>query len=547
MDEPQPPIFTTKPAKVRVLRAQEPGVVAKVASKESMQARGREWFELHDSFRAHPKRVLMESDNDRTSQSMSIYAYPELFNDLAKCLNAAPRGGLAPIFVPSKGRFGPLPYQNRTTTRRLQNAKANLNFTTELNLQDYPDTLVFVLVEREEAVQYFQAFSPVGQPPLANVVFVVIPGENRGIRFARSCIVYLASSLRQALFKRKAICPSFDVFHTLDDDWRNPRVFDPALIGEKCMRPCSLRLALASAQRVMRTELAKHDGRRELLAGDSHPPGWRNLLEEAAKKAEMDWVKLMILVNKEAAAITKAADLGQLHDCLHPVAAADPQFSERFLEFLKREQSQGQKVAQVGVTLRNITGLVNYNCMQIAASSAGGAVFHHYRVSTDRRGCVTHYLPIYEAEQVNYLNDADFFLPQVQINQRLQRITKEREWFCSDRHFIRDVLEPRGIGGVLLFKCDLSFASVRVGGVQTISQRKPRTAAKADSSEEDKEDEEKEEEEGLQEPASPQPANRKSPVKAMGRKARAAAPKRKMHEEHSSDKRSPRRQKRQHK
>jgi hypothetical protein len=306
-------------------------------------------------------------------------------------------------------------------------------------------------------------------------VFVVIPGPNRGIRFVRACTVYLASCFRRALIKAKAQCPHLDVFHTLDDDWQNPRVFDPALIGEQCMRPCSLYMALRYAQEVMRTELSKNDSRDALLRTDSRPAGWMELLNEAWRAAsDQDDFNLRDLLRRQSVSIRKAADEGQLHSCLRPYAAAyapalprAPSFEKRFLQALEKSKGSGQVVAQVGLTHKNITALINYNNARVGKGANGLVTHPHYRVSADRHGCITHYLPIYEREQVNFLNDADFFLPQEQISARL-RLEHFTDWFRSDRHFIREVLEPRGIGGVLLFKFDIDFARVRLGGLMAI-------------------------------------------------------------------------------
>lgn len=507
-----PPIFTVQPAKIDFIDTQpqydrlqrtssssssssvlpaslNPGIGAPASPPLLGSGSARDMFERHPVLHRHPKRMLLEfKDNNSSSHEMRLVAYSGLLHDLERCLHAAQETkgktrGIAPIFIPSKGRAageegrGVNP-QTKPKTRRLRSrvarARINLSEPAALDLDANPDTLIFVLVEREEAVSYVDSFSPPGQPPLPNVVFVFIPGANRGIRFVRSCILFLATCLRQALIDSKAACPHLDIFHTLDDDWRNPRVFDPALIGQQCMRPCSLFMALFYAEKVMRTELNRHDGRDALLqTADNRPPGWMALLKKAWKSAkDRDDFQLRSTLKERCADIKARADVGVLHECLARYAAALPSFQEKFLSALLQSQGEGQVVAQVGVTQMNITALTNYNCTQIGNDSQGQPAHHHHRISADRHGCVTHYLPIYTRHAVNYLNDADFFLPQQQIALRLQHLEEYADWFRSDRHFIREVLQPRGIGGMQLFKFDLDFRKVRVGGLMAIPIRK---------------------------------------------------------------------------
>ena len=427
-------------------------------------------FERHPLLRNHPKRMLLEfKDNNPGEQEMALFAYDGLLSDLESCLRSTQgstgnKTGLAPVFVSTKARWG-----GGSKKRRTEQAKARIDFSGDmaLDLDNNPHTLVFVLVEREEAVPYFEAFSPAAGQPLRNVVFVIIPGANRGIRFARSCMVYLASCMRQALIDHKSDCPRLDVFHSLDDDWRGPRVFDPALIGEQCMRPCSLHMALFYAEKVLRAELAKNDGRDELLCSQTSEE-WLAFLTLAAKQAKTDPFNLRFTLREKYKDIKHKADQDALHDSLAPYAIAMPGFKERFLMEMQQAKGQGQKVAQVGMTQKNITALINHNCMKIGKDAQGQLVYPHYKISADRRGCCTHFLPIYDRERVNYLNDADFFLSQPQIATRLQKADQYSEWFRNDRHFIREVLEPRGIGGMVLFKFDIDFARVRLGGLMSI-------------------------------------------------------------------------------
>jgi hypothetical protein len=81
---------------------------------------------------------------------------------------------------------------------------------------------------------------------LKNVVFVIIPGQKRGSRFIYSCMIWLQAVMRRGLTKGA----KFDVFHTLDDDWLEPRVFDHIGAPKYSMRPCSLFLALKTNEAV---------------------------------------------------------------------------------------------------------------------------------------------------------------------------------------------------------------------------------------------------------------------------------------------------------
>jgi hypothetical protein len=100
------------------------------------------------------------------------------------------------------------------------------------------------LWESVEAVQYVKAF---GDLLPDNLVFVVIPGAARGIRFVRSCILLLQAIMRRHILHQVP----FDVFHTLDDDWSSVRVFDHINVSEEPMHPCSLYMALTTNEAVI--------------------------------------------------------------------------------------------------------------------------------------------------------------------------------------------------------------------------------------------------------------------------------------------------------
>jgi hypothetical protein len=289
------------------------------------------------------------------------------------------------------------------------------------------------------------------------------------------------------------------------------------------MQPATLFVVLRFLEHVLRCELIKQD-RRELLTNleelHAHFPDMAELLDsttnqlpvlcKSATHGDRQLLSRFVLeYTNNVRAIMAAADRDALTPVLQRVADLVPGFGPAFLEQLQKMKLSHARVCQAAASREVFTRLHNYNLHKVPArtqdnaisnaAAAGAAaaaapaaasssafngssigaldtdVRFHYRYSTDRVGCHCHYLPTYLSEHVNYLSDEQFFQSDETLRQQSE------EFFVSDVHFNRDILAPRGYGGVLVFKVDLSFERRKqgMGGTDKFFKRATIKAARA--------------------------------------------------------------------
>ena len=467
------PLFDVKPVTPQLFSAFPSSSSASQSSKSSFVSK----FISDPQYTIQPRRMLLDFENGSPHTGrMELWAYDGWSAELQACLSdfaLTQNPGLAPIFMPTKGRAtkGRVnkgrgsgmrgEEKDRPLARLDMSGEDGLELTrVDPDPQRVNRAIVYVVMEKDDAASYFNAFNP----PPHNVVFVLIPGSGRGIRFARACILYLVSCLRAAMAQQ--LIP-FDVYHTLDDDWRRPRAFDSKLVGERSMRPCTLYMVLKYQQKIMKKELERQDGRVEQVKKAMTDKQLTAALEDVCKRRGVNLIQLSQLLPTLGDAIIEDAN----HYTLTPAIAAftnnDEQFRDAFLKRLRELKSLNQSIGQVAVNHRNNTSSINFNVVHFNDKKK-----YHYKVGTALSACVTHYQPLYEQEKVNYLATDEFFLPQQQVRLRCENLSTYEDYFISDHLFFTQELRRRGIGGLIQFAFDLDFANITVGGLTNFREGK---------------------------------------------------------------------------
>ena len=100
--------------------------------------------------------------------------------------------------------------QNRASDKSEIRANLLCHPSTKRATLDKDRSVVFVFCEESEIANYQSTFGPGGPLELTNILFFVcIPGDDRGVSFARSMIVIVQYVLRHALSSDPKI-PKFD-------------------------------------------------------------------------------------------------------------------------------------------------------------------------------------------------------------------------------------------------------------------------------------------------------------------------------------------------
>jgi len=460
------------------------------------------------------RRFFMQfKDDDPTTQRLNIYAHDGWRDELISCVQKAQADqtpGVSPIFIPSC---------DRAFVTRLAHLH-QLREQRGLELVQHPETRVYVLVEPQDWTRYLDLFGE-----LDFVTWVLLPANDHGVRFARACIVYLATCMRQAVLDQV----DFSFFHQLDDDWLAPRIFDSESLTTSAMRPTTLFAVIRFIEHVLRHEVRSQD-QRELLADadqlEARFPVMAALLNSTQEKlfslckSSPGDKQLPMKFGREFSnenavrAIMASADRGALTPVMQRVSELVADFGDAFLAELQKMKLGHVQVCQAAVCRDAWTRRHNYNTHKIpanmpnratngfiavapaaAASAAAASVVpspatcssgsnaaamsmetdlrFHYRYSTDRVGCHCHYLPTYLKERVNYLSDAQFFQSDEQLRQQ------PADFFLSDLNFGRDILAPRGLGGVLVFKVDMAYDRRKCSGGTTKFLRLAARASRA--------------------------------------------------------------------
>jgi hypothetical protein len=341
---------------------------------------------------------------DPSSHRVSLFAYDDLLRDLRACLAAVEADrGLAPIFMCSSGR-----------ARQNELQLAALSGEAGLEVDAHRSTMVFLVVEAQEALAYEKLLPPPNQAAAAaaassasaaaaasaaplpaaqpglTTVLVVIPGKHRGVRFARSCVLYLAQCLRKELHSAHAHTPSapFDMLNMLDDDWQTPRFYDRHLnLGEDEMRPCTLYMCIYFQQHALMYEVREQDktGRQLVLTQsrkeqEKISPQLVALLkraDEALKVRDEDEadpfqsvIKLRSFFTdqQKVRQLVSDTDRGDMPAELAALTRDVPGFNADFMQCMQQLRKHAVTVCQVASTSSDITRLRNYNLTAAAAA-----------------------------------------------------------------------------------------------------------------------------------------------------------------------------------
>jgi hypothetical protein len=337
------------------------------------------------------------------------------------------------------------------------------------SLDDCPH-LVYAFVEEQELADYVASYDRESE----RLVFVSIPGRDRGIRFARSIIKHFQDHLRENISK------PFDYWWMIDDDLGQIRMYDTMGIVTS-MNPCHLSLALLFTQKALRTEV---DATFPLLDVGT--------LGEQIFPLFVNPMKLGIQLEAQKDGIYEAA--------ASPVSALEYLCRGEWYSWMRGEDEEKKAnlctlVAEMVKWRRTLLENTNICQMAIANKNANETTYRrnynlevaegvgpaHYRVAIERFGTVLNYAPPLRLH--SYTRWYELFVPQYEVERRIIAEKKGNDgtayFFLKEDKLLIKRLTKDKLGGFQLFKFDIEYGKQRTGGCWNFRKRTLTTKKKS--------------------------------------------------------------------
>lgn len=389
-----------------------------------------------------------------SASQFTIKAYANWKSDLEQLLSST-GNWIYPIMIPTKGRY--------------KNKQAHLVFTPSLpasttNAGDCPH-LIYAFVEEQELDDYVASYDGASE----RLVFVSIPGKNRGVRFARSIIKHFQDHLRSSISR------PFDYWWMIDDDVRQVRMYD-TFGSATSMIPCDILLALLFAQKALTTAVDAVKPKLEV----------KSLIKDVSS----------LFLESGYLGIELAMHMNDLYTAAgSPVSALEYLRNGEWSSLMKGDSDEKehhlQTFMQVLVEWRQ-TLLQNTNICQMAIANkkANEAIFRrhynvevaegrgtaHYRVAIERCGTVLNYSPPLRLH--SYTRWYELFVPQYEVD---RRIIAEKagngsvNFFLNEDKLLTKRLTKDNLSGFQLFKFDIEYGDQKNGGCWDFRRKTPRS------------------------------------------------------------------------
>ncbi|KAL9641570.1 hypothetical protein ABK040_013490 [Willaertia magna] len=426
---------------------------------------------------------------DIEKKKIAIEMYEKWLDDLLNLFNPTNASKLIyPIFVPSKKR-----------------AKFfSSSFLGNISPLANSNCLIYLVVEEQELVDYVQQINIANTKFDERIVFISIPGENRGMGFARSCIKLIQEKMREICLEKKGFL--FNYFWMIDDDIQETRIFENSYRQSfGSMRSCPIDIVLENCQNAMKQIVEEKDKR--VLKKECQRTTTIEFFE-GLKQLSLELVDALFgtdnlhrfantffygnfftnfEVVKELLRLLDCNDCQGAWDLITRIANINEDMPDWFIDwfrnvkFASEEAKKNTDIAQLSVARSIVTTKRNYNLEEDNT---------HYKVSDDMKGLILTYVPALIG--YNYLPFDKMFISQQDVDLELATFISEtyrdrerryariraghkdrsgnvykyqyRDYFVKEDERLMETLRNDGKIGVLIFFFDAVYKSKLSGG-----------------------------------------------------------------------------------